>query len=201
LVVMTLAATGLHGLRGKHRRWALALLLMATATSLPWRTAGHYVGSWMAVLGIVSATDYVDIGTGTTRDRYYVPLIRAIREHTPQDARLMLLFEHRGFYLPRTCIIGTPFFQEAGFTPPEGFGDAGRVMALFSRERISHVVISRFADGPDRLADWINRVEPLDAALIECQKTGRLHLIWESDRYLLLEVRQPSAPSAPTASQ
>ena len=90
---------------------------------------GASFGSWLAALGLISTRDYVSVST----DTHYVPLLDAIAEHTPADARLMLLFEHRGFYVPCSYVIGTPLFQEAYFTPPESFSEPERVMDVLVR--------------------------------------------------------------------
>ena len=187
LPLLLLAAVGLRRLHGKDRKLVLAVLLAATLISVPWRTAGHYLGSWLAVLGIVSRTDYVNVST----DKEYVPLIQAISERTPPDARLLLLFEHRGFYMPRSYVIGTPFYQEACFTPPEPFGDAARVMEVLARERITHVAMTKQLAGPDKAANWFDRFDHFDSVIEQCVATGRLQIIWASDRYFLLEVRAP----------
>ena len=61
----------------------------------------------------------------------YVPLVAAIEKSTKEDARLLLLFEHRSLYIPRQCLIGTPFFQAQGLPPPEQFSDADCVLQYF----------------------------------------------------------------------
>jgi hypothetical protein len=186
MVLVLLAAIGLHSLRGKWRRMLLAGLLVAAAVSAPWRTAGHYVGSWLAALRVISWADYVNEST----DHTYPPLVRAIDEKTPADARLMLLFEHRGFYLPRPYTIATPFFQESGFTPPESFRDSTKIMEVLARERITHVVLAEQVVGPDHPPVYVERLEPFIAALRECIQQGQLRVIWaEPERYVLLEVQ------------
>jgi hypothetical protein len=185
LGLLLVASVGLRAFRGSQRKLVLAALLATTIVSLPWPTAGHYFGSWLSALGVISRTDYVDVST----ENEYLPLVQAVIEQTPADARLMLLFEHRGFYLPRRHIIGTPFFQEAGFTPSEQFSDAARIMELLARERITHVIMTNKPTGPDKLAAWLNRLDPFFAALRQCVDQGRLRVAWESERYVLLEVR------------
>jgi len=186
LALMPLAAVGLRQLRGKRRQLVLAALASAVLVSTPWRTAGHYFGSALTVLGVISRADYVNESTG----RDYLPLIRAIADETPRDARLLLLFEHRGFYLPRPYVIGTPFFQEAGFTPPEPFSDPARIMDLLAREQITHIVMTNKPTGPDQAATWLDRLDPLFAGLSSCVKEDKLRPIWQSDRYVLLEVQR-----------
>jgi hypothetical protein len=188
---LLVAIAAAQGLRLQNRRWreiVAVALIAATLISAPWRTGGHYLGSWMCLLGWISQTTYVDEST----DREYVPLIAGIREHTPANARLLLLFEHRGFYIPRPHQIDTPFFQERGFTPPEQFRDADAVLALLAREKITHVVATTKPTGPDIPAAWLNRLDPLLAALNRCIDAGSLVPVWQSDRHVLYEVRPPN---------
>jgi hypothetical protein len=186
LGLVLLAASGLQRLRGRTRQAALGLLIVAALVSAPWRTAGHYAGSWFTVLGLISPTAYVNEET----DHVHLPLVHALLDHTPADARLMLLFDHRGFYLPRPFVIGTPVFQEAHFTPPEQFDRPERIMAVLQRERVTHVVMTRAHAGPDQAPGWLERLQPLLLALGQCMQEDRLRAVWQSERYVLLEVRQ-----------
>jgi hypothetical protein len=185
IAILPAAALGLRRLRGRARAGVLALLLVATAASVPWRTAGHYFGSWATALGLISRAAYVNEST----DLSYLPLIRALDEYTPRDAQVLLLFEHRGFYVPRSCQIGTPFFQEGGFTPPEAFATADRVMELLDREQATHVVLPKAPIGPDQLPEWINRTDPFIAAFTQCVQRGELEPLWQSEEYALFRVR------------
>lgn len=183
--VVILASFGLRRLRGSLRRWALVLLLATTVASLPWKTAGYYFGSWETVLGFWTWRDYVDDGT----DSRYLPLVEAIREQTPADAKLLLLIEHRGLYLPRANLIGTPFFQEAIFTPPEQFATTDRVMEVLGRNQITHLVIAKSAVGPDQAPEWWERMAPLFRAIDDCERQNRLRVVWESEQSVILAVR------------
>jgi hypothetical protein len=139
----------------------------------------------MCVLGLIAPADYIHEST----DREYLPLIAAIGERTPPDAKLLLLFEHRGFYIPRPHQIGTPFFQERGFTPPEQFADAQSILALLVREKITHLVIATKPTGPDMPSAWLDRLNPFLAALNDCIREKKLLPIWQSERYILCEIR------------
>ena len=185
LGLMPLAAIGLQRLRGKSRLAALLILIAAALVSAPWRTTGHYAGSWFTVLGWVSRTAYINEGT----DRVHLPLVQGVLEHTPANARLMLLFEHRGFYLPRPYVIGTPVFQEAGFSPPEQFNAPEHIMAVLEREGITHVVMTNAPAGPDQVPGWFDRLESFLLAFGQCVREDRLRVVWQSERYVLLEVR------------
>jgi hypothetical protein len=183
--LVILAALGLQQLKGHARKLALTVLAASAIICLPWRSGGYYLGSWLTVSGRASRTYYVDVNT----DRDHLPLIEELRDRTPADARVMLLFEHRGFYVPRDYVIGTPFFQEAGFTPPERFDDVDPIMELLQRERITHLVVAKEVRGPDVAADWLPRLPTLARGIERCNAAGRLPMTWESDRYRILAVK------------
>jgi hypothetical protein len=163
----------------------LVSLCATAALSFPWQTVGYYFGSWETVMGFWTWTEYVDDGT----DYRYLPLLRALREQTPDDAKILLLFEPRGLYLPRTHVIGTPFFQEQVFTPPKNFAEPGQVMQQLERHQITHIVLSKSSTGPDRAAEWWERLEPWLRSLNECARQGKLQVVWESDEYFIFAVR------------
>lgn len=185
LAAVVVASFGLRRLHRPLRCWAMAVVLATTLASLPWKTAGYYFGSWETVWGFWTWADYVDDGT----DRSYMPLVEAIREHTPPDAKLLLLIEHRGLYLPRANIIGTPFFQESIFTPPEEFATSDRVLEVLERNQITHLVIAKSDIGPDRAPDWWERMAPLLRSIDECERQDRLRVVWESEQHVVFAVR------------
>lgn len=182
LAVMVIAAAGLQSLHGRKRKAALALVMLASLASIPWRTAPFYLSSWLAAVGSVSTTDFVDEGTGFE----YLPLVREI-DKLPADARLLLLFEHRGFYLPRSHTIGTPLFQERFFTPPEKFSEPEKIIDTIRQGEFTHVVMARAPMGPDRL--MAERFDSFLRAMERCVNEGRLEIVWQSERYVVLKVR------------
>ncbi|NLS91299.1 MAG: hypothetical protein GXX96_03825 [Planctomycetaceae bacterium] len=185
LAIAVLGGAGLHQLRGAWRRGALAALTVAALASIPWERTGYYWYSILAATGRVSREDYVHNMT----DRVYLPLVQAIDALTPPDAKLLLLYEHRGFYLPRQNVIGTPLFQEGPFTPPEHYADPDHVMDVLRREQITHVVIPSVAMGPDCTEDWLERQTPFLAAIDACVLQGKLLVVWKSEAYLLVAVQ------------
>jgi hypothetical protein len=187
VAVLLLAAIGLERFHGAQRKLILVVLIVAAAVCAPWRDAGHYLGSWMSVVGMISQSKYVDVSTDEN-GREYMALIRAIDDETPRDANVMLLFEHRGFYVPRRHTIGTPLFQEAVFTPPRAFGNAERVRSVLRREQITHVVMTHQQRGPDLAPTWRESLEPFLTGIQDCLDEGDLRPIWESKQYALLEV-------------
>ncbi len=193
LLVVLLAGLGFRqlGFRqlvrqpGPWRSGIVAMLVLASLASLPWRTAGYYAASWLTIAGAFSQTHFVDEGTSFR----HLPLVRACREHLPAGARLLVLFENRTLYLPQPALVGTPFFQEQGFTPPEAFAEPAAILARLREDQITHVVLAKGPLGPDRLAEWTDRLDPLFRGLEAATREDALRVIWESDDYALLEVR------------
>jgi hypothetical protein len=91
--------------------------------------------------------------------------------------------------LPRPYVIGTPFFQEGPFTPPERFTDSATILEVLEKERVTHVIVPTAPAGPDVLPQWISRTDPFFAALANCMQGGQLTPVWQSDRYVLLQVK------------
>ena len=176
-----------QGVRVMNRTWLRMItgtLIAACVVSLPWRTAGYYAGSWETVLSFWTWEDYVSDGTGGS----HLALIQAVRDQTPEDAKLMLQFEHRGLYMPRSHVIGTPFFQETGLSEITGRIDSASIMAQLRRDRITHVIIANSPIGPDRATEWWNRWESVFGGIDDCRQRGTLRLLWASEEHSLLEV-------------
>jgi len=192
LASMPVAAAGLRRFGAIHRKILFALLLAAAVVSLPWRNAGYYFGSWLAASGVVKPSEYLRISLARdASDNEYLPLLRALTEHTPPDAKIIVLFEHRMFYFPRRHVIATPFFQELSFTPPEQFTTVEDFMKVFRREQATHVLISNAPAGPDQASGYFDRLEHFLPLFGECRKQGKLRIVWESPRYILLAI-EPS---------
>jgi len=179
------AAAGLRLVHGPGRRLVLVSLVLATLISIPWRRHGYYEDSALAASGRISRADYVHNLT----DVLYMPLIQALEFCTPPEAHIMLLFEHRGFYIPRRYTIGTPFFQAGPFSPPELYTDGQRVMQELRGRRITHVVMTRVPAGPDHAPGWTERQLLLFGGLGQCVQQGWLEIVWQSESHLLLAVR------------
>jgi hypothetical protein len=183
-----LAAWGLRLTHGRARRLVVACLFAASLASLPWTKFEYYRVSWLAAVGQMRRADYAHNLTGLT----YLPTVQAIEAYTPRDARLMLLFEHRSFYIPRRCVIGSPLFQAGPFSPPQQFNSAVEIMRVLQQEGISHVVMTKAPAGPDHTPDSYEREQLVVNGLQECVKTGKLTAVWECDTHVLLRVNLPA---------
>lgn len=178
------AAAGLAGLSVPMRRVATTLLCGLALWSLPWKTAGYYVGAWETIAGVWSWRDYVDDGT----DGIYVPVVEAVRDRTPADAHLLLFLEHRSLYLPRRCTIGTPFFQPRGLSGLDS-GSADDLEKRLEVLAVTHLLLARMPIGPDRDAEWFERMTPVLTAIESGIRRGDLVAVWESESHVLLERR------------
>ncbi|MGE0760389.1 MAG: hypothetical protein AB7O38_25470 [Pirellulaceae bacterium] len=182
--VLLVGSLGLRLLSRRARAMVSGILMVTSLLSVPWHRAGYYAASWLTVAGVMSRTDYVHNLT----DLAYLPLVQALQAKTPPQARVMLLFEHRGYYLPRDHQVGTPLFQEGPFTPPERYGTSTAVLAAIQAHAISHVVLAKGPVGPDQAPGWYERQAPLLRGIEQAVGQGSLRIVWESEFYVVLEV-------------
>lgn len=193
LVVTLLAGMGWSRLGAGAQAWCPALLVAASLVSLPWRTAGYYLASWETLAGNWTWSESVDDGT----DSRYVPLVQALADRTPPEARLLLVFEHRTLYLPRPAEIGTPFFQ-AEHRLLEAASSPAQLAETLRRGGFTHLVLARSPIGPDRAADWWERTEPLLRAIEQGIADGTFRTLWESETHLILEPANSVLPDNPS---
>jgi hypothetical protein len=112
--------------------------------------------------GAVSPLEYIDFANP---DRY-IYACQGILENTPPDARVLLLFEQRGLYIPRAYRIGTPFFQGRYFTPSERTRTREEFLAVLAEEHITHVLVGYNPNDPDRMESYLERTRPFQELLL-----------------------------------
>lgn len=178
------ASVGWRSVPPRAHRPVLLALFIASGVCLPWQTASYYAACWETVAGRWTWAEGLN---DATRGKY-VPLLQAVAEQTPPDARLLLVFEHRLLYLPRETQIGTPFFQERWFMLPGDFMSAEPVLAQLRSGDITHLVIAKSPVGPDWSPEFFERSQPIFRGLEAAMQTKQITLVWESDDYLLLAV-------------
>lgn len=183
-VISVLAEQGLASLAPPKKIAAMAVLSISAIVSIPWTNAGYYLASWETLIGVWSRTEWVD---DTLRDQY-VSLTKAIDQRTPLDARILLVFEHRGLYVPRKSTVGTPYFQPFGLSPPEKFDNPDAILRYLTVNGFSHVVFSSRPIGPDQSGFWWNRQEPLFQGIEACISSKKLLVDWALEPYFLLRV-------------
>ena len=185
LVATVLAGEGLARLPPGVRRLAGGVLAALTLFSLPLGNSGYYVHAWRTVFGRLAAVDFINTGTYGK----YLPAMDAVGVLTPPEARVLLLFEHRTLYLPRQGVIGTPFFQAGRFTPPELAATPEAILSVLRQQGITHVLLATEPEGPDLLPEYLSRCVPFAQALGALTGSGRLAILWQSDRYRLCRVQ------------
>ena len=103
----------------------------------------------------------------------------------------MLVFDRRGLYMPRRCVLGTPFFQEAFFTPVPGSPE--EAYGELVRGRVNYIVIlvgGESPRNPDPISDFDRENEQLTLHFLELLKREKLLFVPVpgSGRYRLLKV-------------
>jgi hypothetical protein len=185
LALTVVAARGLSQFRARWRHVVVAALFGATIVSLPVRNAGYYFSSWETLAGYWTRLENLDDGT----HGQYLPLVEAIERSTPQGAKLLLLFEHRGLYLRRAREIGTPGFRTGGV--PRGCEtDSDFFHNWLKKKGITHVVLANTPQGPDQNPEWRTSVEYVYRAVEKAVDAGVLTVVWQSQTHVLLGVSQ-----------
>jgi len=163
---------------GKRAAVVLGALLVLTLVSLPLPYLGHFVAGWQAVAD--SRLTPLNLLHSRIGDEY-LQACQGILQNTPADAKVLLLYEQRGLYVPRDYVIGTPYFQEKLFTPPENIaGDAAFLEALRA-EKITHALVAFVTKDPDRMQEYMQKAEPFLARLYSkggLIERGVLKTVW-----------------------
>ncbi len=117
----------------------------------------------------------------------YLPsadLLRRFRGKT------LLLFEERTLYLPQTCVIATPFFQSAYFTPPDGFTPE-KVLETMKNSGAERLYFRVPGNDPDLSRPHLDRCAALLNSLLKLEKDGILRRTECPGRALIYELREP----------
>ena len=113
----------------------------------------------------------------------------AIAEKTPQQAKIMLIFERRGLYMARPYVIATPYYQERYFTPLPKSGD--EVMDVLKREKIDYILVGASGVNPDHLEEYNDIYMQFGALLARLKASNKLEDVWFDDCYGLYKVIRP----------
>ncbi len=185
ILLLPLAAAGLSSLRGGYAKAALAGLLAITALSFPPAALKHFAISWRSLADPNGQTSIVYSGTGPG----YLEAVDALLSKTPEDAKALLLFEERTLYIPRSCVIGTPFFQSGLLTPPDRL-DANALREALRKGAFTHLLIRSPENCPDLLPEYLDRCGALLGALGGLVADGSLKEIFSGPgSYAIYEVR------------
>jgi len=174
----------------KLKKWQLnyigMILILLTLISLPFSSSGYYYYSWQQIFGKIRFIDYFYTGTGD----HYLKAIDAVRNLTPENAKIMMLFEHRSLYFPRTCRIGTPFFQEKYFTPPDLLKKEDVIKTL-KDNKFNYLLISLQSEGPDSNKIYFDKSKKLISHIHQLMINKKLEPVWKSENHILLKIDIP----------
>jgi hypothetical protein len=154
-------------------KWLLVALVVLTWWSLPNQIVDHIRNSW-------NARQPIDLIYSGTNDEY-LKACKAIEQNTPAGAKILLLYENRGLYIPREYRIGTPYFQERFFTPPDHI-DEKEFLAELRHEGFTHVLVGWSVKDPDRMKKYLELAEPFKQCLIRLDSHGFKHRTVVSER-------------------
>jgi hypothetical protein len=146
LCVILAASHARNMLSGSGGKCVLVALAGLTLWSVPEQVVKHVKNCWSA--------NPLDVLYSATNDEY-LKACDLINKSTPAKARILLLYEQRGLYIPRDYLVGTPYFQERFFTPPDLIDD--EFLKVLRRERITHVLLGIKVSDPDRMKKYIDR--------------------------------------------
>ena len=110
----------------------------------------------------------------------------AIAEKTPQQSKIMLIFERRGLYMARQYVIATPFYQEKYFTPLPN--NSNEVMEVLQKEKIDYILVGASSVNPDHLEEYNAVYMQLGELLAHLKVAKKLEDVWFDDCYGLYKV-------------
>jgi len=169
----------IHRVSANFVKLLTLLLLIISPLSIPDNFRKSCFLSWETVLGRIKPADYLYSSTGPG----YLKSVDIANTKLPKNAKLMLVFENRGLYFNRDYVIGTPFFQEKFFTPPEQITDPSRIMDILKKNKITHVLIGLSETDPDRLPEYLDRTASFAKMLGSLIENRQLKKIWEDEGF------------------
>ena len=121
------------------------------------------------------------------RDYGYIESMVAIADKTPQDSKIMLLYERRGLYCPRPYVIGTPYWQAKYNTPlaptSETFYDS------LIKDNIQYILLGGSVRNPDELGgEYLRKKEKLMKQIKYLVRSKKLKIILGCGDYFLCKV-------------
>lgn len=174
----------------RRGRMVLFLLMPAAAwvTILP-PALRHYELAWK-LLG-ENRSNPVRFLAQSSRDGAYFAMLDHLCRETPEQSRVLLLFERRGLFVPREYRIGTPYFQEQFFTPVPDRADA--VLDTLRREKIDYILVGATEQNPEHLERYDRENFKLSLHLRSLLRSGALRLVPVpgGGDYTLLAVEPP----------
>ena len=157
----------------RARLIAISLPVVGAALSCLWiyPQLRHHVTAWRIVSTARRAPRrFLSI---TTHDPAYFNALMVLDHVAPKNARVLLLGERRGLYVPRRTEHGTPLFQEARLTPvPVSADELWRGIKDFD-----YVLFGSPLGHIDHLDSYKQVEEVLGRHLKTLQRRGRVRLV------------------------
>jgi len=180
------AALTISNLQKIRQIIAITLISILTLLSMPFKDSGYYYCSWAQLAGKITLLDFLHTGTGGN----FLQAIDAITNLTPEDATLMVLFEHRILYFPRKTLIATPYFQEKFFTPVESYSTSEKILKAIHNSKADYLLVAMHSEGPDELPEYLKKDKQFILVLSRLAQKGQMKEIWRSSRYSLFKIKQ-----------
>ncbi len=177
LVGATISLTGTK----KLEKYCGIIILTLSLISLPGIMLRHFYNCWKYPVGKVKYNDYVYSLTGNG----YLPAIDTIKKATPENAKILLMFDPRGLYIPRRHEICTPFFQSKYFTEGSSFND----LLKQAKQDIPYYILFCSPEKiPARYPDYMTPIQPFLAQLQQAINSGKAKTVWNYNGYALIKL-------------
>ncbi len=173
--------------RRRTRLVLLAAFLVLTGYSVFWPALRHYHLAWKMLPE--TRENPVKFLGHASRDPEYFTMLDHLSKNTPGGSRVLLLFERRGLYVPRSYRIATPHFQEEFFTPVPDTPEA--VLKVLHDSGANYLLVGGSNRNPDELEVYNPENTKLAQHLIQLLRAGSLRLVEVpgSGAYNLLQIR------------
>jgi len=163
---------------------ASLLLIFSLASIGVSKMPHHFMIAADSVTGKIRNVDYIYSATGEG----YLQACNVICDTTPKDAKVMLIFEHRGLYIPRRHVIGTPYFQSKYFTDADSSLTPENIRATLKAEGISYVLVGLSSNDPDRIGKYLEKSQKFATMLQALVDRQDLKIVWSGSGYMLYRV-------------
>ena len=157
----------------RARMLALSLPVLGIALSWSWLSPQlrSHVTAWRIVR--MARRDPENFLVRTTGDAAYFNSLILLDAVAPKDARVLLICERRGLYVPRNSEQGSPLFQEARLTPePRTAEDLWRGIKDFD-----YVLLGSGQGHVDHLKRYDELEKRIGRQIVSLQRRGRLVLV------------------------
>ena len=159
-------------------------LLVISGFSIPRSELIHFPLAWRVVTAQPPPVAFLTWALG--EHDFYIAAMRAVHRQTPPEAKIMLIFERRGLYVPRRHVIGSPLFQAEYFSPlPETIFD---LIKDVKASRVDYLVVRETLSGPDQLPEHEQEFLDFLKLLDHLAASDHLRTIWRHGPYRLLQV-------------